>query len=62
MTAGKGLGGNQEVPPNVILRLRARLRGAVAEACAEKEGGLRGKHGFPRGSELKASDRHSARA
>ena len=43
--------GNREVPRIEILRLRVHLRGARAEACPGKEGGSRGKHGFPRGSE-----------
>jgi hypothetical protein len=45
---GEGAGGNREVPPYSIL--------GVAEATLEEEGGSRGKHGFPRGSEPKASD------
>ena len=40
-------GGNREVPPTEVL--------AEGEAALE-EGGSRGKHGFPRGSEPKASD------
>jgi hypothetical protein len=52
----RGLGENREVPPPAILGLRAHLRGELAEACLEEEGGARGKHGFPRESELKASD------
>jgi len=44
----KGEGGNREVPPTEVL--------AEGEAALEKEGGSRGKHGFPRGSEPKASD------
>ena len=40
-------GGNREVPPTEVL--------AEGEAVLE-EGGSRGKHGFPRGSEPKASD------
>jgi hypothetical protein len=41
--------GNREVPHRAIL-------GACAEADLEEEGGSRGKHGFPRGSEPEASD------
>jgi len=44
----EGEGGNREVPPTEVL--------AEGEAALEKEGGSRGKHGFPRGSEPKASD------
>ena len=45
---GEGEGGNREVPPCALL--------GGAEANSEKEGGSRGKPGFPRGSEPKASD------
>jgi hypothetical protein len=41
---GGGASGNREVPRPFIV------------AYAEEEGGSRGKHGFPRGSEPKASD------
>jgi hypothetical protein len=52
----RGLGGNREVPPIEILRLRVHLRDAWGEACPEEEGCTRGKHGFPRESEPKASE------
>ena len=45
----EGAGGNREVPPIEIL-------GACAEADLAEEGGPRGKHGFPRASELEASE------
>jgi len=41
-------GGNREVPPTEVL--------AEGEVVLEEEGGPRGEHGFPRGSEPKASD------
>jgi len=44
----EGEGRNREVPPTEVL--------AEGEAALEKECGSRGKHGFPRGSEPKASD------
>jgi hypothetical protein len=44
----EGDGGNREVPPIGLL--------GGAEATMEEEGGARGKHGFPRGSEPEASD------
>jgi hypothetical protein len=47
IAAGRGLGGNREVPPVAIL--------GGAEASLE-EGGTRGKHGFPRGTEAEAED------
>ena len=48
----EGDGGTREVPPREVL--------AGSEADLEKEGGTRGKHGFPRGSEPKASDWRTA--
>ena len=48
--------GNREVPRIELLRLRAHLGGALAEACPEEEGGSWGKHGFPRATEPKAKD------
>jgi hypothetical protein len=48
--------GNREVPRIGILRLRAHLRSALAEACSEEEGGSRGKHGFPRATEPEAEE------
>jgi ring-1,2-phenylacetyl-CoA epoxidase subunit PaaD len=50
----EGEGGNREVPPAEVL--------GGAEASTEEEGGSRGKHGFTRGRELKASDVWSALA
>src|SRR6266487_377252 len=52
MSMWRGLGGNREVPPFAIL--------GGAERNLEKEGGPRGRHGFPRGSEPEASDAHGA--
>ena len=51
----EGVRGNREVPPRVLLGTRGDLSGARAEAYMEEEGGSRGKPGFPRGSEPKAS-------
>jgi hypothetical protein len=48
--------GNREVPRIEILRLRAHLGGARAEACSGEEGGPRGKHGFPRATEREAEE------
>src|SRR5712691_1864476 len=59
MSGGRGVGRNREVSPLVLLGARGDLRAAWAEAHLE-EGGSRGKHGFPRGSEPKASDAHDA--
>ena len=56
---GKGLGGNREVSPYVLRGRRGDLSGAQAAADLE-EGGTRGKHGFPRGSEPEANDTPSA--
>src|SRR6266568_2176840 len=55
MSGGRGIGGNREVSPLVLLS-----RAAWAEAHPE-EGGSWGKHGFPHGSEPQASDAHTAR-
>ncbi len=51
----KGLGGNRKVSPPPLLSARGDLSGAGAEAIL-KEGGSRGKHGFPRGSDAKGRD------
>jgi hypothetical protein len=48
--------GNREVPRIEILRLRAHLRGALAEASTGEEGGAWGKHGFPHATEPKAEE------
>jgi hypothetical protein len=48
--------GNREVPRIGILRARADLRGARAEACPGEEGGTWGKHGFPRATEPEAEE------
>jgi hypothetical protein len=52
---GKGLGGNREVFPYALRGRRGDLSGARAPADP-KEGGARGKHVFPRGSEPEAND------
>ena len=52
----EGVMGNREVPRIEILGLRAHLRGALAEACPEEEGGSWGKHGFPHATEPKAEE------
>ena len=44
----EGAGGNREVSP-------MEIRGG-AEAMYEKEGGPRGKHGFPRATEPEAEE------
>jgi len=56
---GEGAGGNREVSPSLLLRARRDMRAAWAEARLQ-EGGARGKHGFPRGSEPEASDTRGA--
>jgi hypothetical protein len=48
--------GNREVPRIELLRVRADMRGARPEASPAKEGGSRGKHGFPRGTEPQAKE------
>jgi hypothetical protein len=53
---GEGVMGNREVPRIEILRVRADLRGSRPEASPEKEGGSRGKHGFPRATEPEAKE------
>jgi hypothetical protein len=53
---GEGVMGNRKVPRVEILRLRAHLRGALAKACPEEEGGSWGKHGFPHATEPKAKE------
>src|SRR6266545_2639955 len=52
---GRGFGGNREVSPLFLLECRGDLSGAGLEAFY-KEGGSWGKHGFPHGSEPKASE------
>jgi hypothetical protein len=53
---GEGVMGNREVPRIEILRLRAHLGGALAEASAGEEGGSWGKHGFPHATEPEAKE------
>jgi len=57
MSGGRGVRGNREVSPLFLLSARGDLSGASAEAIP-KEGGSWGKHGFPHGSDPKASDGH----
>jgi hypothetical protein len=52
----EGEGGNREVSPLLLSDARGDLSGAGVGAYAKKEGGSRGKHGFPRASEPKASE------
>jgi hypothetical protein len=54
-TLGGRVPGNREVSRLFILVERGDLSGASGEAIL-KEGGSRGKHGFPRGSAAKRSD------
>jgi hypothetical protein len=61
MSEGRGTGGNRAVSPFVLLGPRGDLSGARAGAILQ-EGGSWGKHGFPHGSELEASDAHRASA
>jgi len=52
----EGVMGNREVPRIEVLGGRADLRGASSGASLEEEGGSRGKHGFPRATELRAKE------
>ena len=52
----EGVMGNREVPRIEILRLRAYLRGARAEASTEEEGGSWRKHGFSRATKPNAEE------
>src|SRR3989475_5249548 len=60
MSGGRGVRGNREVSPLLLLRGGGGRIAATAEATS-KEGGSWGKHGFPHGSEPKASDAYAAR-
>jgi hypothetical protein len=51
-----GVSGNGEVSRYAVPGTRGDLRAAWAGANPDEEAGARGKHGFPRGSEPKASD------
>ena len=53
---GGRVSGNREVSRCAIPAVRADVRGAWGWACMEEEEGTWGKHGFPHGSEPKASD------
>jgi hypothetical protein len=52
----EGVMENREVPRIAILRGCADASGARSEAILEKEGGPRGKPGFPRATEPKAQE------
>ena len=52
----EGEGGNREVSPPSLFDDRGDASGASVEAFNPKEGGSRGKHGFLRASEPKASE------
>jgi len=54
---GEGVRGNREVHPRAILGARGEFSGAGSEAYSEKEGGPRGKHGFPHATEPKAKEK-----
>jgi hypothetical protein len=53
---GERVMGNREVPRIEILNARADLLGARVEARPGKEGGSRGKPGFPRATEPEAEE------
>jgi hypothetical protein len=53
---GEGAGGNREVSPLSILRACRDMCAAGAQAHLGKEGGSRGKHGFPLATEPKAAE------
>jgi hypothetical protein len=50
----EGEGGNGEVSPFAVFDVLGDLSGVGVEANNPKEGGSRGKHGFPRANEPKA--------
>src|SRR5438093_7451563 len=56
MSGGRGVRGNREVSPLFLLRGGGGGRIANTSEATFKEGGSWGKHGFPHGSEPKASD------
>jgi hypothetical protein len=58
MSGGRGVGGNREVSPTFLLSVRGGGRKAARAEALPEEGGSWGKHGFPHGSEPKASDAH----
>jgi hypothetical protein len=58
MSGGRGVRGNREVPPLFLVSARGGGRHAAGAEAIPKEGGSWGKHGFPLGSEPKASDAH----
>src|SRR6266516_1474538 len=61
MSGGRGVGGNREVSPLVLPRSGGSGRIDTIPEATPKEGGSWGKHGFPHGSEQKASDAHTSR-
>src|SRR6266550_7053361 len=60
MSAGRGVRGNREVSPLFLLWGGGGGRIATTPEATSKEEGSWGKHGFPHGSEPKASDVHAA--
>src|SRR5437879_762039 len=62
MSGGRGVRGNREVSPLFLLSVRGGGRHAASAEATSKEGGSWGKHGFPHGSEPKASDAHARTA
>jgi hypothetical protein len=58
MSGGRGVRGNREVSPLFLLGGDGGDRIASTPEATYKEGGSWGKHGFPDGSEPKASDGH----
>src|SRR2546427_13099379 len=61
MSGGRGVRGNREVSPLFLLSVCGGGRHAADAEATSKEGGSRGKHGFPHGSEPKARDGHARR-
>src|SRR5437870_503224 len=59
MSRGRGVKGNREVSPLFLLGVCGGGRYAEHAEVTSKEGGSWGKHGFPHGSEPKASDGHA---
>jgi len=60
MSRGRGVRGNREVSPLFLLSACGGGRHSAGTEAISKEGGSRGKHGFHRGNEPKASDAHGA--
>src|SRR6266480_7511160 len=60
MSGGRGVRGNREVSPLLLLRGGGGDRISTTPEAISKEGGSCGKHGFPHGSEPKARDAHAS--